>query len=148
MRVTKRIGQAEIILEADTVEEMKLLLSHGNPRKPSFKCIACGHEFDGDGQSGCPNARNHIDPGSSTMKPWIAREELKEIQELKTDSEFEQKLRAWVDENIFENNGENPLENYGTIDRLRELLDKYGVEAEDILVAYRKEIEAEGKEKT
>lgn len=143
-----------LVIGAEDVEvngkgATKYTLETIEPKKPGrVKCISCGHQWDNDDGSGvCPNAANHKDPKGAEMKTWVARQDLKEILDEGNDSIFERKLREWVDENIFENGGENPLENYGTVDRLRQLLDKYGVESEDILVAYRKEIEQERAEK-
>lgn len=148
MKITKRAGHVELIYEADTVEEMKLLIEHKDPRKPLNRCLSCGLEFDGDGQSGCPNAYNHIDERSYEMNVQSTKCELSEIiRTSTTDTEFERRITQFCEDTVEDCAG-NPLEDYGTVDRLRELLDKYGVEAEDILVAYRKEIEAEEKGKT
>jgi hypothetical protein len=149
MKITKRVGNLEVITEADTVGEMRLLLDKEDPRKPLFRCLSCGLMFDNDGRTGCPNAHNHV----TTERPYemnveTTRRGLQEIIDTsKSDTEFERRLTTFLEDNIFENGGENPLENYETVDRLRELLDKYGVEAEDILVAYRKDIEKEQAEK-
>jgi hypothetical protein len=137
------IGSEDI--EVNGKGAVRYTLETIKPKKPSgVKCVSCGHQWDNnDGSDVCPNAANHKDPGGAEMKPWIVRRDLIYILSEENDAIFEQRFRDWVGDNLFEPSGENPLGSYDTVDKLRETLDTYGVEPEDIIAAYRNEIEAD-----
>jgi hypothetical protein len=81
------------------------------------------------------------------MNVLLTRQELETILQIPTDTGFETSLTQWVEDHrkdLLTTEGAT-FANTKTIQGLRALLDRYGVEAEDILAAYSTEVAAEMK---